>query len=43
LDGYVPDNCDEVTGIWLENASAFGVVIFPHSQLLREVLLLYNP
>jgi len=33
----------EVTGIWLGNVSAFGIVIFPHSQLLRNVLLFYNP
>jgi len=33
----------EVTGIWLGNASAFGTAILPHSQLLRNVLLFYNP
>jgi len=26
----------EVTGIWLGNVSAFVIVIFPHSQLLRN-------
>jgi hypothetical protein len=33
----------EVTGIWLGNVSVFGTVMFPHSQLLRKVLFLYNP